>query len=67
MPTEASSGGHTVPGLGEDAGPHPVMRAVTSLLLGLGVGLVSALLVRRREDQGVPASPAWPPDWPQNP
>lgn len=48
----AGLGGATVPGLGEDAGPHPVARAVTSLLLGLGVGLASALLLPRRGRPG---------------
>jgi hypothetical protein len=41
----------TAPGLGEDTGPHPAVRAATGLLLGFGVGLVSALLLPRRHDQ----------------
>jgi hypothetical protein len=48
---QPSLGSHAAPGLGEDTGPHPVVRAVTGLLLGLGVGFVSALLLPRRRDQ----------------
>ena len=43
-----------LPGLGEDTGPHPAVRAVTGLLLGLGVGLISALLLPRHRNQGPP-------------
>jgi hypothetical protein len=68
VPTpKTGSGTPTVPGLGEETGPHPAMRAVTGLLLGLVVGLASALLVRRREDQGSQAAPILPPTWPRNP
>jgi hypothetical protein len=35
------------PGLGEDTGPHPAARAAAGLLLGLAVGLASALFIRR--------------------
>jgi hypothetical protein len=48
---QASLGSPAAPGLGEDTGPHPVVRAVTGLLLGLGVGFVSAFLLPRRRDQ----------------
>lgn len=50
MPTpEVSVGVPAAPGLGEDTGPHPVVRAVMGLLLGLGVGLASALLLPVQE------------------
>ncbi len=48
----ASLGSPAAPGLGEDTGPHPVVRAVTGLLLGLGVGLASAFLLPRRRGPG---------------
>lgn len=35
------------PGLGEDAGPHPVVRAGVGLLLGAAAGAVAALLIPR--------------------
>lgn len=44
------------PGLGEDSGPHPVARAVTGLLLGLGVGLASAFLLPRRHQSSSAAT-----------
>jgi hypothetical protein len=36
------------PGLGEHTGPHPAARAAAGLLLGLGVGLASAVFISRR-------------------
>ncbi|MGH8907834.1 MAG: hypothetical protein ACRD0K_15265 [Egibacteraceae bacterium] len=61
-----SVSGGGLPGLGErgggeDGGPHPAVRAVTGLLLGLGVGLISALLLPRGQERhasaGVTESP----------
>ncbi len=43
------SGPH-VPGLGEETGPRPAVRVATGLLLGLGVGLLSARLLPRNEE-----------------
>ncbi len=58
MPT-ASGGG--APGLGEDTGPRPVVRAATGLLLGVGVGLLAAVLSPRRPPAaGGPAGPPLP-------
>lgn len=34
-------------GLGEDSGPHPVVRAVVGLLVGLAAGAVAAALTPR--------------------
>jgi hypothetical protein len=48
LTSPASLDSPVAPGLGEDSGPHPVARAVTGLLLGLGVGLASALFLPRR-------------------
>ncbi|MPZ73799.1 MAG: hypothetical protein GEU74_11300 [Nitriliruptorales bacterium] len=36
-------------GLGEDSGPHPVVRAVVGLLVGLAAGAVAAALTPRPE------------------
>ncbi|MGH8932234.1 MAG: hypothetical protein ACRDZO_16850 [Egibacteraceae bacterium] len=42
--------GLRVPGLGEETGPRPAVRVATGLLLGLGVGLLSARLLPRNEE-----------------
>ena len=34
-------------GLGEDAGPNPVVRAIVGLLVGLGAGALAAALTPR--------------------
>ena len=34
-------------GLGEDSGPHPVLRAVVGLLVGLAAGALAAALTPR--------------------
>jgi hypothetical protein len=47
-----------VPGLGEDAGPHPASRVAIGLALGLGVGLLSAFLLSREDKPEIePADP----------
>jgi hypothetical protein len=45
----ARGGSPVAPGLGEDSGPHPAARAAAGLLLGLGVGLASALFIPGRQ------------------
>jgi hypothetical protein len=60
-PALTSLDGPAAPGLGEDSGPHPVVRAVTGLLLGLGVGLASALLIPRRHAAGSASTTTDPP------
>ena len=35
-------------------GPHPLRRAIVGLLLGVGLGVVAALLRPRGRDEGAP-------------
>lgn len=49
-------------GLGEDSGPHPVVRAVVGLLLGVAAGALATLLTPRPSRR--PPVPAGPPPVP---
>lgn len=40
------------PGLGEDSGPHPAMRAVAGLLVGAAAGAAAAALIPRTGGAG---------------
>lgn len=40
-------------GLGEDSGPHPVVRAIAGLLVGIGAGALAAALTPRPRKPGL--------------